>query len=197
VSDIVLATTDRKIDDPLAAFADDANISCYRGCTENVARRVLSCCEHYDFDAFLRINGDSPLLHYELIERAIVHMAESNVDIVTNVFPRSYPAGMSVELVTRKAYRRAYSLMTRQSDMEHVTTFIYNNPTLFSILSLHSKNERWANIHLAIDTIEDLDKFKWIISKLTRDHTLASIEDIVDLHHTYSRIQMAKQKDEY
>lgn len=186
IAEIVLATTKREVDDPLVVFAKNKDILCFRGNTQNVAKRVLSCCERFSFDAFVRINGDSPLLHYELIETAIAKLKENRVDIVTNVFPRSFPTGMSVEVVTYAAYLKAYSKMKIQSDFEHVTTFIYNNSEQFSIFPLHNDKNDWSGIHLAVDTKEDLEKFRWIISRIPGYHTLASISDIIDISKQYT-----------
>ena len=41
-----------------------------------------------------------------LVAQAVNLFVESDADIVTNVFPRTYPPGMSVELVCSAAFER-------------------------------------------------------------------------------------------
>ena len=65
------------------------------------------------WDAAVRINGDSPLHHSELLSEAVRVYFSDNVEIVTNVFPRSYPIGMSVELVSKLALQKAYTKMKK------------------------------------------------------------------------------------
>ncbi len=62
VPDIVLATSDRAVDDPLAEFAAECGIGLFRGSVADVAGRVAACAQLREWDAFLRINGDSPFV---------------------------------------------------------------------------------------------------------------------------------------
>jgi spore coat polysaccharide biosynthesis protein SpsF len=180
VEQVVLATTKRAVDEPLVKYAIEENIPFFRGDTENVAKRVISCCKQYNYDAFVRINGDSPLLHWELIDTAVEKIKEQRYDIVT------YPTGMSVEVLEYSAYLKAYARMNDPSDFEHVTTFLYDNPDQFCIHSLLNQNNDWSGIHLAVDNQEDLEQFKWIISKLSNDHTHSSISEIINTQKKYN-----------
>ena len=49
---------------------------------------------------FVRINGDSPLIDPKLIDKAIkISKKKKGYDIITNVFPRTFPKGQSVEVI--------------------------------------------------------------------------------------------------
>ena len=56
---------------------------------------------------FIRISGDSPLINLKIIDRAIsLHKKNKNVDIITNVFPRTFPMGQSVEINKTKMIKK-------------------------------------------------------------------------------------------
>ena len=44
--------------------------------------------------------GDSPLIDYKLINKAIkISKKYNKYDIITNVYPRTFPQGQSVEII--------------------------------------------------------------------------------------------------
>lgn len=60
--DIVLATSDRAVDDPLAALAREEGIAVFRGSLGDVVRRTLDCALTHEFEVVARLCGDSPFL---------------------------------------------------------------------------------------------------------------------------------------
>ena len=99
-----------------------------------MAQRALDCCDALGLDHFVRISGDSPFMPPELIDRALETMQQTDADITTNVFPRSYPAGASVEAIKAGALRRAHRDMS-ESEREHVTAAIYKAPAAWRIVN--------------------------------------------------------------
>ncbi|MFV0423088.1 cytidylyltransferase domain-containing protein [Oleidesulfovibrio sp.] len=71
ISEIVLATTDREVDDELEEFAAKYDLSLFRGSAEDVAGRVAACARWRGWDAFVRINGDSPFIDPHTISCAV------------------------------------------------------------------------------------------------------------------------------
>src|SRR4051812_7803637 len=71
VDQVVLATSNRAVDEPLARFARSEGIACVRGDTEDVAGRFLYAMESTGFAGALRVNGDSPLNRPALLARAV------------------------------------------------------------------------------------------------------------------------------
>ena len=100
---IAIATSTRVVDDPLSDFAEVQGISCIRGSLDNVAERFLLAMEILNLDAAVRINGDSPLNNTQILSDGIRLFKRGNLDLVSNVPARTYPYGMSVEVVGRKA----------------------------------------------------------------------------------------------
>src|SRR5687767_5176706 len=95
----ILATSDRHIDDPLESIARKNGIKVFRGSLENIAQRVEECIKYYNISAFARINGDSPFVRKELLEDGFSLMERDHLDLVTNLVPRSFPYGISLEII--------------------------------------------------------------------------------------------------
>ena len=158
---IIIATTSRPVDQPIARFAVAQGLSVFRGEAENVASRLLECARAAGWDGFYRVNGDSPCLDPELLDRAAETFALGEWDLVTNLYPRSFPYGVSVELLRTARYAEAYRRFERAEEREHATAFFYQHPTEFQIANLRnlepassSLNPRWSR--LTIDVPEDL-----------------------------------------
>jgi spore coat polysaccharide biosynthesis protein SpsF len=177
---IIIATSIESSDDPVNSFCARHNIPCIRGPLDDVAGRFDLVLDSYPWDAFIRVNGDSPLIDQYLIKKGICHFQEGHFDLVTNVFPRSYPPGQSVEIVRSETFRKTYPKMNTPKHLEHVTLYFYQNPEKFSIYNFTSEKD-YSGLHFAIDTPEDFSRFASIVSKMKLPHWEYHLPDIVDL----------------
>ena len=105
-----------------------------------MSKRLLETSKKYNSKYFIRINGDSPLIDFKIINRAIkIHQNRKvDYDIVTNVFPRTFPKGQSVEIIRSLILQKnmkKFSIF----DKEHVTTYFYKNYSNFNIKNFKSK----------------------------------------------------------
>jgi len=142
-------------------------INFFRGDLKNVSYRFLKTIDKYKFDTILRLNGDSPLHSPSLINHSLKIFKKKNIDICTNVLKRSFPRGMSIEIMTSKAYKKAYKLINTEYDKENVTSVIYKNKKKFKIYNL--KNEiNQKKINLSVDTKKDFIFFNKTILKYGR-----------------------------
>ncbi len=187
LSGVCVATSDRYVDDPIARYCRHNRISCFRGSGSDVASRFINCMEANGWDAGLRINGDSPLHNHRMLTQAVHLYTSLEIDLITNVFPRSYPIGMSVELVSRSALRRAHAQMNKASNFEHVTEFLYENPAGFHFEFLPANSSDHSTVRLAVDTPADFERFKWIIGELGSEYLHAPYEQIINLYMSYEQ----------
>ncbi len=178
---ICIATSDQPVDDEIDGFCKENNILCFRGSLEDVAKRMLDAAKHYSADAFVRINGDSPLMDPKVIEEGIEIYQNSDYDLVTNTFPRSFPVGQSVEVIRTSTFEKAYQKMTKPEEFEHVTKYCYDHPDDFKIHNFKNETDL-SNYRLAVDTAEDLQCFKKIIDRMDRPYTEYSMNDIIALY---------------
>jgi spore coat polysaccharide biosynthesis protein SpsF len=189
---IAIATSTREVDDPLSDFAKLHGIPCIRGSLNDVAGRFLSAMKVLNLDAAVRINGDSPLNNKNLISDGIQLFKRGNFDLVSNVPARTYPYGMSVEVIGRKAMEYACTEMNDLQHLEHVTKYFYDHQDKFDISLMTSEVAEFSGVQLAIDTREDFDRFKWIINNLECDPAELDIISLVKLAKAYSLNQESK-----
>ena len=166
VSKIVVATSNRKIDDAIYRFALSENVSTFRGSSSDVFERALDTCNKYKFDIFARICGDRQFLDYELISEEIKIIEKSNIDLVTTMFPRTYPPGLTTEIIKKELLERFDKKVLNQFDREHLTTYFYKNPEDIKIINIENRNyESIKKIRLVVDNQDDLKRAKWIAKK--------------------------------
>ena len=171
---VIVATSDRVTDDPIADHVSKRDVPLFRGAAEDVAGRALACAEEHGLELFVRVSGDSPFIEPALIDRCINRARDGAVDLVTNVFPRSYPAGVSVEAIRSTAMRRIVEETEDIQDREHVTRYAYRRAERFVIENLAAPDDRYVGLNLSVDTPADHAKARWIFETLGDDVDLDS-----------------------
>lgn len=165
IDGMVLATSDDLSDDALEEFAAMEKLSCFRGSLDNVAGRLLAASLRERADAFVRVNGDSPLLDPRIVDRGVVLFRESWPDLVTNVFPRSFPKGQSVEVVQVGALQKVLAGPTTDAEREHVTRHFYDHPERFDIRSFSASTPR-PELQLSVDSPADFAQCERVLDAL-------------------------------
>lgn len=180
ITPLVVATSNEESDNALAAYCDQIGQACFRGSLQDVASRYVAVAEQFGLGAAVRISGDSPLLDPQIITRCIELYESTNADLVTNVFPRSYPAGQSVEVIRIDTLKKCVAKMS-VDDAEHVTKYLYRNAADFRIENLAAK-EDLSGKHLAVDELEHFEACQQIIAQMTRPHWEYSLSEILAIH---------------
>ncbi len=156
---VIVATSKNKSDDKLIEYLKKKNINFYRGSHLNVAKRLSELAEKKKSNFFIRISGDSPFINFKIIDRAIsLHKKNKNFDIVTNVFPRTFPMGQSVEIIKTEIIKKNLKQFSNK-DREHVTRYFYKNNSIFSILNFRNRSRKKI-FKMSIDTIKDFNNLK-------------------------------------
>ena len=155
ITKIIVATSKNKSDDKLVEYLKKIKVQYYRGNLENVAKRIVDTAEHQKKLYFLRINGDSPLIDPDIIDKAISIFKENkSYDLISNVFPRTFPKGQSVEIIRTQILKEHLKNMNK-TEKEHVTKYFYKNSDIFSIKNFANKR-KIRLIKTAIDSKRDL-----------------------------------------
>ena len=155
ITKIVVATSKNKTDDKLVEYLKKIKVQYYRGNLDNVAQRMVHAAEHQKKLYFLRINGDSPLIDPSIIDKAIlIFRKNKNYDLITNVFPRTFPKGQSVEIIRTQVLKKYLKNMNK-IEKEHITQYIYKNSNSFLIKNFVNK-KKIKFIKTAIDSKRDL-----------------------------------------
>ena len=141
----------------------------------------------FEQDEFFRLCADSPCFDPTLLKSAI-YLSEQNpdYDLITNVHPRSFPKGQSVELIKLDSIKRLISFGLSSFEKEHITTGFYSRKKEFKIYNINSKIEKYKNIQLSVDTPEDLNKMKLIFKKALNKNKNFVIgwEEIVSIYNS-------------
>ena len=101
IKKVVVASSINKTDNKLVNYLRKNRIDYFRGELNNVAKRMFNVAQKYKAPFFMRISGDSPLIDHKIIDRAIsiFYSNKKKYDLITNVHPRTFPKGQSVEII--------------------------------------------------------------------------------------------------
>jgi spore coat polysaccharide biosynthesis protein SpsF (cytidylyltransferase family) len=176
INKIIIATSKHKSDKKIINFCKRNKINCILGPLNNVFKRFYSIIIQEHCKSFVRISADSPLLDYSLIDKAVTLFNKNRYDIITNVFPRTFPKGFSVEVINSKIILNSLLKIKKKRHQEHLTSFFYDNYKKFKIKNFYNKIN-YSNINLSIDNLSDFIRVKNIIKfcknkKYSLDYTL-------------------------
>lgn len=171
---IVVATTGRPVDAPIAAFCAARGIRVHQGPVEDVAGRLVGAAAAHDFTTVARVNADSPLVDPDLLDEGIRLMAAkegAGLDYVTNLNPRSFPYGVALEIFRRASLE---NLLIGEADMsrrEHVTQILYERADLLSWRNIARVPDLpdLPSLILTVDTPRHLDRLRAFASARRED----------------------------
>ena len=164
---ISVATSIEETDEPIANFCNEHSIPCYRGSLSNVSERFLHAAQNLNLDYALRVNGDNLFIDIDTM-RDMINLAQRNVyDFISNVKGRSYPYGMSIEVLKISFYQSIFHNLNTDYYKEHVTIYLYENEKIGAFLFIYNTKVKQAQgLKIAIDTPEDFEKAVDISSKI-------------------------------
>ncbi len=179
----VIATSSEPSDDSIAAYCATHDIACVRGALANVAQRYQTVLAQYPAAAFVRICGDSPLVNISIVERAIQLHQHGTSDIVTNTLERSYPKGLSVEVVTADLFQANIAAFDAQ-DQEHVTRYFYRNSAAFNIENFTSGLAA-GDLQLSVDTQQDYNILNAFLATIADPVGRLDVTDLVARYQAF------------
>ncbi len=179
---IFLATSTEASDDPVEVYAKQKGIFLFRGPLDNVAERFAALIANQSVKAFARISGDSPLLDPQMLDEMIGIFLESRFQMVTNVHPRSFPKGQSVEILNSDVFLSSLKNFEGPEDFEHVTPYFYRHDKELLIHNLAMKADH-NDIRLCIDTPEDALVIENILRLMTKPQQQYSLVELISLYN--------------
>lgn len=176
----LLATTGRMVDRPLVNVAEQLGIKCFQGSLD-VSERIADCIKIFGLKYFARVNGDSPFTRRELLTEGFRQIRERNLDFVTNLVPRAFPYGISVEIMKSKKFLSSLPNLNTDYYREHVTAYFYEH---FETLKTYCMPYNFGNDHdvrLVVDTYEDKERIEKMLTVSPNAFELP-ISEIVKLY---------------
>ncbi len=191
---IILATTNKPLDTPLAELAKKHEIHCYRGDENNVLSRFTEAAEKYKIQKIIRICADNPFLDMAALKNMADAFLQQHVDYWCYALPDYTPSimthyGFWGEGVSLNALKKVAKLTNNPLAFEHVTWFIHQNPEQFTIhyqiLDKEIHNEK--NVRLTIDTEADFITAREIYSSIQTERMPLEAKAIINFIKNNSR----------
>jgi spore coat polysaccharide biosynthesis protein SpsF (cytidylyltransferase family) len=186
VNKVIVVTSNLRSDRPIVNFCKRNKISYFSGSLNNVAKRYYEPLKNINSKYFIRINGDSPLIDPNLIDKFILQAKKTNLDIVTNCMHKTFPKGQSVEIIKTNTFKKSYKNIKKKYDREHVTNFFYKNKNKFKIKNIYLK-KNYNFINLCIDRSRDISIIKKILKRF--NNQVPKIDIIIN---NYKKILASK-----
>jgi spore coat polysaccharide biosynthesis protein SpsF len=179
LDELLVATTDRSLDDEIAQECVRYAVPVFRGDEEDVLDRYFQAARSSKADVVVRITSDCPLIDPEITDKTIRAFLNESPDYASNCVVRTYPRGLDTEVLTFEALGRAWLAADQSYQRAHVTPYIYEHPGEFRILSMTSDGD-YSRHRWAVDTAEDLEFVRAIYSRF-RDQDDFRWRDVLGL----------------
>lgn len=154
--EILVATTTQPEDEAIVAESGRLGVAVFRGSEQDVLDRYYQAARQARAEVVLRITADCPFTDPALLDELLLAFLGHRPDYASNCLTRSYPRGLDAEVMTFAALSRAWREASKPYQREHVTPYLYENPSQFKLLSVAGEEDdsecRWT-----VDTAEDLE----------------------------------------
>lgn len=173
IDKLVIATTVNRSDDPIVEYCKELGVETFRGDEHNVLDRYYRCAQKFNATDILRVTSDCPLIDPALIDQLISAYQRNHTEKYDylELCPKTYPSGFDAELFSYQCLERAIDNTGKAHQLEHVTSYFYENPNLFSI-GKYSDTKEVNTIKLSVDTIEDFKTITSILQHFNKSNNL-------------------------
>src|SRR5258708_34143030 len=164
IHELLVATTVEPADDAIVEHCKRTGRKVFRGSEQDVLDRYYHAAKYIDADVAVRITSDCPVIDPDVTDATIRGFFDQHADYASNALVRTYPRGLDTEVMTVRALERAWRESTKPYQREHVTPYIYENPSQFKLHGIEndvdSSRHRWT-----LDTPEDLQLLRAIYER--------------------------------
>ena len=181
VDAFAIATTDLPGDDPIALVAGEFDLYCYRGSVNDCLDRIYRTAAVFEPDIVVRLTGDNPFVDGRIIDWVLTAFLDAQTcDYMC--LGESFPLGLSVEVLSFQALKKAWKEEKKPLFSEHVTPFITRSPERFKVAEL-SSSEDFSHMRWTVDTLEDLAFARCVFESLgSLDFTWQEAVSAVNTH---------------
>lgn len=163
---LIVATSSEESDNPIDLFCQENGITCFRGSLSNVAERFFCAAQQAEWDYAIRINGDNLFIDVDTLMSMINTFESNNYDFVSNVPGRTFPYGMSIEIVKTSFFKSVLQKITEEQYREHVTLYLYENEAIGK--RLYIKNTKYSNLQGAKFAIDEQKDFTFAVDLMKK-----------------------------
>ncbi|MBD1170175.1 NTP transferase domain-containing protein [Pelagibacterales bacterium SAG-MED02] len=161
---IIILTSTNKQDNEIEKFCLKNEIKFFRGNLRNVYQRYYDALKKYKCNSFVRITGDSIFVDKKIVKKVINKFKDNNYDIVTNTLYKTFPIGLSVEMIKSSIFLKNEKHIKKLFNKEHIFSYFYENKSKFKIYNFVNK-KKYLHSSYAIDNKSDLNRIKKILNE--------------------------------
>lgn len=182
VDQLVVATTDRPADDPIAELCVRLGVGVFRGSEDDVLARVLGAARAYGADVIVETTGDCPLHDPALVDKVVADFRIGGADFVGNILPYTTPRGTDVRVFRTDALEEIDLSSSDPADHEHVSLHFWEHPEKYRLRNVETALPGDAStLRLTVDTREDFELVKSIFEELYPANEEFTLFDILEL----------------
>ena len=174
--EIIVATTKRKIDDPIVKIAEKAKVRFFRGSKNDVLDRYYQAAKKFGLKGIIRITSDCPMVDPKESIKVVKFLKLNNIDYVS-LDDKTYPDGLDTEGFSFQILEKAWKNAKMKSEREHVTPHIKKNCLRKKIIPY--KNNL-SHVRLTVDYIEDI-QFLESIFNLLKNKNIIHLKNIIKI----------------
>ena len=160
-----MATTDLAADDAIVQECRKLGVAVSRGDQKDVLDRYYRAAQFSKADVVVRITSDCPLIDPEVTDKTTAAFMDAHPDYASNLLERTYPRGLDTEVFSLDALARAWRIASKPYQREHVTPYIYENPSEFRLLSVTGDENHSAH-RWTVDTPENLEFVRAVYTRI-------------------------------
>jgi spore coat polysaccharide biosynthesis protein SpsF len=155
---IVVATSDRAVDNPIVSLAAQYGVQSVRGSEGDVLDRFQHAVFKVPAQMVVRICADNPLTDPEQVDTLVEYFENGGYDYAYSNRPEcGLPCGVGAEVISASALRLVHNTATSAQHREHVTLYVLDHPAIFKIGALMAPPAlRYPEFRLDVDYEEDL-----------------------------------------
>lgn len=180
INHLIVATTTESIDDEVVTLCETNGILFYRGSENDVLERYYKAWEKFGGNTVVRLTSDCPLIDPKVVDETINYYKNNQFDYVSNTIERTFPRGLDTEVFSSDALKVIYEEASLARDREHVTAYMYTNPTKFKIGSFKGDTD-YSKYRWTVDTEEDFQLIKNIFEVYHGNENQLNLLNIVQL----------------
>lgn len=183
IDEIIVATSDLAVDDPIESLARSVGVFCFRGSEEDVLSRVVAALRAHEIEVHAEFMGDNPMPDPLLIDSIIGFYLKNcqTYDYVTNSLKTTYPPGAEVFVYPAAILYDAQKYASDKKLREHIGVHIFNHPERYRIYNIEAPTWlRFPDFHLEVDTREDFEVVTRIYEALYPANPGFSLSQVID-----------------
>jgi len=177
---LVVATSTRASDHPVAAIARRMNVDCLRSDSEAPLERSLQAARHYGARHIVSMRDDSVLIDSQLIDRVVAQYHHGGYACCGNNSEPTFPKGLEVEVCSVEALEAACLETNDRPQGQTVSSLLSHNPLRFPQGVFKDSVDR-SGMRWCVEEPEDLEFVQRVFEKLYPYGPAFSREDVFEL----------------